>query len=163
MKRTCLLLFFSLLGVVVTASFSLGGFTIPKDAYRMHELEDALHEAKADGWALTFLFTTEETACPLAVKASLNAIKILEKRSIIVYFNSSKDDFSVLPDKVGQAATSSEVGRYIPFAIIANSDGDRIIDIVPYINNEEAHLKRLREADHKIAHPSVIDRIRDFL
>ncbi|MBN1141319.1 MAG: hypothetical protein JXB25_05935 [Deltaproteobacteria bacterium] len=163
MKRTWSVMLFSLLGLITTASFCFGGFRIPDDAYRMHELEGALKEAKKDGWALTFLITMEETTCPLAEKASLIAIRVLEKKTIIVYFNPDNDNFSMLPETVGKAALSGELGTYIPQAVIVNSDCDRIIDRVPYIHNEEAYLKRLEEADQRIANPSWIDRIRDFL
>jgi len=163
MNRAFFGLFFLLSGFVVTASTSFGEFTIPDDAYHMNELENALQEAKEDNWALTFLLTSEETTCPVASKASREAIRILNERSIIVYVNAAKDELSLCPDIVGRAFASREAGRFLPIAVIVNSDGDRVIDIVPFISSGDAYLKRLREADRKIADPPFIDRIRDLL
>lgn len=162
MNKALFVLLFSLVMFVLTVLPSFGGFTIPDDAYRMSELESALQEAKEDDWTLTFLFTSEGTTCPLAERASLDAIRVLEERSIIVYINAHTNDLSLCPVIVGKALGSREAGRFLPITVVVNSDCDRIIDIVPYINNTEAYLERLYEADQKIAKPSLVDRIRDM-
>lgn len=150
MKKAILLLLLSFAGLALTAPDSFGRFDIPEDAYRMHELGSALQNAKDDDWALTFLLASEETTCSLGTTASLHAIDELEKESIIVYVDAFNNELAQCPEIVRKAFQSSKAGRKLPIAVITDSKCKRVIEIVPYVNSEEAYLNLLRAADKRI-------------
>jgi hypothetical protein len=97
MKRNIFILLFAGYFLVGPVGPAVARFTIPDDAYRMGELEDALQEAKNEDWPLTFLLAHEKTDCPIGTKASLDAISELEAESIIVYVNAFANEISICP------------------------------------------------------------------
>lgn len=147
----------SLLAFSVSA---FAGFSLPQDAYRMHELKGALKEAKSDGWALTFLLSDENASCPFTINQSNHVIKELSDDSIIVYCNPSKGEVNQCPSIVLQGLQSKRAGRFLPTVVIVSSDLRRIIDIVPGgMVGDDQYLELLRAAKQKIKEkPSLWDK-----
>lgn len=144
---TAVLTSFMILFPVVQAS---AGFSIPDDAYGMSELENALENAREDGWALAFVLSDQNTTCGLATRASLAAFQELGEDCIIVYIHSPDTRWEDLPEIVHKGLTSKESGRYIPKTVITNAEMNRIIDIVPY-DRGQAYIDRLKQAVERIA------------
>ncbi|MCG8638655.1 MAG: hypothetical protein MI862_02910 [Desulfobacterales bacterium] len=160
MKKMPVYFLFSLIGFILMGTDSPAGFTIPKDAYRIYELDNALQNAKEDNWALAFLLASEKTTCPLGTKASLNAIRELEEQCIIVYVDAFDNELTKCPGIVLRAFQSQKAGRTLPIVVITDPKCKRIVDIIPYANSEEAYLELLREANNKITEsPSLMERI----
>lgn len=138
---------------------AFAGFSLPRDAYRMHEIEGALNEAKSDGWALTFLFSDEHASCPFTINQSNHVIKELSDDSIIVYCNPSRGEVNKCPGIVLQGLQSKRAGRFLPTVVIVSSDLQRIIDIVPGgMIGDDQYLKLIRAAKQKMKEkPSLWD------
>jgi len=135
---------------LLPAVHAIAGFSIPDDAYRMSELDNAIEEAREDNWPMAFVLTDENTTCSLASNASEVIFNILSEDCIIVYVLTSNAEVEDLPKIVQKGMSSKETGKYYPITVIVNSKMNRIIDIVPY-NRGQAHVDRLREALEKIA------------
>lgn len=155
--------------MVLSVWFSLpmssnASFSIPSDAYRMHELEAALETAKSDGWALTFLLAAEETPCPIGTQASIDAIQQLEPNSIIVYVNAFQNELDQCPSIIKRAFSSRKAGRTLPIAVILDSHAKKVLDVIPFDRDRDAYLETLRAASEKMKDrsSSLFDKLSDL-
>ncbi len=163
MKKSIWVIIFSACFVGGFVSVAIGGFTIPEDAYRMSEIDDALQEAKSEGWAVSFVLAHEKTSCPIGTKASTDAITKLEEESIIVYVNAFNNEIAKCPKIIRKAFESKKAGRTLPISVIADSEIKKIIDIVPYHDDNEKYLDNLRKARKKITEPpSLFQKVINF-
>jgi len=136
--------------ILFPAVHATAGFSIPDDAYRMSELENAIENAREDDWPLAFVLTDENTTCSLASNASEVIFNVLSEDCIIVYVLTSNTEVDDLPKIVQKGLSSKETGKYYPITVIVNAEMNRVIDIVPY-NRGQAHVDRLRQAVEKIS------------
>jgi hypothetical protein len=119
--------FFSIL---LTASIAMAGFTVKSGVYRMDQLDDAKAEALSSGKPVAFLYSDENTTCPLCAGASKNAMEALSDRCVIVY--SEKADWAKMPKPVRTAIHAPEAGKYIPKIVVMRPNFKEVIVIVPY-------------------------------
>ena len=134
------------LSVMLLASLVLVGFKIPKNVYRMDQLGAAKSEAQSKNKAITFIYTDEETTCPLCADASLGVMNGLASKTVVVYAY-TKTDAGKLPDLVVEAFRRPEMGRYIPFTVVVDAAMTNVIAIVPYARGSEQ--KKLLKAVNK--------------
>jgi len=144
MKRVVM----GILFLVVAASIAHAGFRVPPGVYRIGSLKDAKTRAKKTKRPITFVYTDVETTCPLCVDASLDAMKSLKLRTVVVYAHASNDRDS-LPGIVQDALKSSESGRYIPKTVIVDADIKRVIAVIPYAREKRDRSKLFRAAMRK--------------
>ena len=126
----------SKLGIVSLVVLSLAldaaaAFKLPKSVYRVNNLEDASTEAESKGKAITFIYTDENSTCGLCDSASLNLIEQLDKKTVVVYADCSKD-LSLLPSAVQKALSQPAAGRYIPKTVIVDAGMTNVLAVVPY-------------------------------
>lgn len=131
------------------SNLAFGAFQIPNDAYRMHELDNAIANAVDDKWALAFVLTDENTRCSLATKATVAVFEELADHSIIVYV-AMHDSFGDLPEVVVNGFNSNKSGLYLPKTVITNPKATKLIDIVPYKRNSNELLDNLAQSKEKI-------------
>jgi hypothetical protein len=145
--RTLIVLF----GTLLIVSSAFAAFMVPDYVYRIDQLKEAQASAKDNGMVITFLYSNENTSCGLATAASLDVIRGLKQRSVIIYVNSKNgNDWKKVPAIVRRALKSSEAGRFIPKTVIVNAEMDKVIFIVPYAGQPERN-KLLKEAIEKIS------------
>ena len=139
--------------VAFSLSKALAGSGLPADAYRVDELGAALHEAKTDGWPITFLFTSLQTTCVNSSRANFDVINELKQDTIIVYVDATKNELGKCPRNVVDALTSRKAGRVLPIAVIFDSRGKNLVDVVPFVNPRSEHVERLQKACDKASKP----------
>ena len=145
----CLWALIYLLGV----SIAFGGLKIPRNVYRMDQLDAAVTEAKSKNKPLTFVYTEENTNWGLCTSASLDAIQKLKQESILIYAAAGKE-WKTLPRLVQEAVHSPEAGKFIPITVVVDADLKKIIAIVPYNGDAAKRNKLLRDAEKKISEES---------
>ena len=121
--------------VVLFASFcltsmALGAFNIPNSVYRIDQLEQAKKEAMSYNKQIVFLYSDENTTCPLASRASTSIIERFKQSAVIVYFN--KEDWPKVPRIVKEAIKSPASGKFIPKTIVVNAEMTGVVSIIPY-------------------------------
>lgn len=132
--------------VLFLASQSLAGFNIPRNVYRINQLDSAKSEAQLEGKAITFLYTDSTTTCPHCIDASLGVINGLRSKSVVIYVDERKQ----LPKFVQDATRTPEAGRYIPKAVVVDPAITTVIAIVPYAKGTE-QKRLLRDAKKAIS------------
>jgi len=113
-----------------SASLAPAAFDIPSHVYRIDQLQQAKDEAKADNKQIVFLYSKEDTDCPLASKASIGIIQRFEQSSVIVYI--CKEMWANIPRIVRGAINSPEAGKFIPIAVVVDSAITKVVSIIPY-------------------------------
>jgi hypothetical protein len=124
-------------------------FKMPKNVYRIDQLEEAIAKAKVKGDAITVVYTHEKTSCGLCAKASLNVAEILGRKTVVVYAD-SKSEWYKLPAIIQQALISPEAGRFIPMTVILDAAMKNVLAIVPYAKGEEQN-RLLKDAIKKLS------------
>ncbi len=119
-----------LMVMTFSASLALAEFDIPGYVYRIHQLQQAQEEAKANNKQIVFLYSNENTDCPLASKASINIIERFKYRAVIIYF--CKEDWAKAPLIVRKAMSSPEAGKFIPATVVVDASITEVISIIPY-------------------------------
>lgn len=144
MRSLAIAFFFTLL----TASIAMAGFSLKSGVYRMSEMESAKAEARATGKPIAFLYSDENTTCPLCAGSSQYAMDALAESCLMVY--ADEKDWAKLPKKVRAAIRAPEAGKYIPTIIVMSSDLEKVIVIVPYVRGD-AYYNLIAEARIKIS------------
>ena len=148
-------LLFSIIVLMITASPSYAGFSLPSHVYTVDQIEEAKDIAQATAKALTFVYTNKDTKCGLATSASLDAFKVLQKETIIIYACSGDDQtWSQIPSLVRRAINSSQSGKYIPKTIIVDSKITKVIAIIPYTKDPNKRKQIFMEANNIISRQS---------
>ena len=132
--------------VIACASLALVGFKIPKNVYRMDQLEAAKAEAELKDKAITFVYTDEETTCPLCEISSLGVMDGLGSKSIVIYAE-ARTDWGKLPELVREAFSNPKAGKYIPMTVVVNTSITNVIAFVPYARGTDQ--KKLIKAANK--------------
>ncbi len=102
-----------------------------KSVMRMNELEQAQQEARSKGKAMTFLYTEENSTCPLCEKANWEVVNGMKARTVVVYMANGKE-FTLAPAIVQQGLLSDRAGKYIPQTVVVDPEYKEIIAIIPY-------------------------------
>lgn len=142
--------------ILLLASTALADFDLPKNVYRMDQLEAAKAEAVSKNKAITFVYTQKETTCPLCVNSSLGVMKGLASKSIVFYAD-TKTDWEKFPTLVQEALRKPEMGKYIPKTVIVNAGITNVIAIVPYALGVE-QKKLLKEANRAIVEALEVEK-----
>lgn len=129
MKRFSMV-FMVLLLLTCIVSLGWASFDIPGHVYRIGDLVQAQEEAKADGKPIVFLYSNEDTDCPLAAGASINIMRKFEQSAVTVYV--CRDDWAEIPLIVKHAINSPASGEFIPKTVVVDSDIKRVVSIIPY-------------------------------
>ena len=146
MKRITGLCFIFILSTLTQVQ---AGFRLPVGVYRIAELEEAQERAKTWKKPISFIYSDDDGSCPLTDAASLDAIKNLKYRTVVVYADVGSD-WDALPGPVQTALRSSESGRFIPKTVIIDPDFRRVIAIIPYSRDNRERSKLFREALRRI-------------
>ena len=144
MKRVVM----GILFLVVAVSSARAGFRVPAGVYRVESLKDAEARAKKTKRPITFVYTDAETTCPLCEDASLDAMKSLKLRTVVVYAHANTD-WASLPGIVQDALNSSESGKYIPRTVIVDAEVTKVIAVIPYTREKRDRSKLFRAAMRK--------------
>ena len=134
--------------LLLTASSATAGFRLPPGIYRMEAFSEAVVRAKQSNRPLAILLSDENSSCPLSDSASLDAIKKLRLRAVVVYAH-SRGDWDSLPGIVKSAFRSPEAGKYIPIVIVVDADVTKVLAVIPYAREERERAKLFREAMRK--------------
>jgi hypothetical protein len=129
MKRYSIFLI-ALLVLEFSASMALAAFDVPDYVYQIDQLQQARQEAKADGKQIVFLYSNQNTDCPLASKASINIIQRFKDSAVIVYI--CREGWARVPRIVREAINSPEAGRFIPKTVVVDSSMKEVVSIIPY-------------------------------
>lgn len=124
------MVFMALLFLTCIASPGWASFDIPSHVYRIDDLAQAQEEAKADGKPIVFLYSNEDTDCPLAAGASINIMRRFEQSAVILYV--CREDWTEIPLIVKHAINSPAAGEFIPKTVVVDSDIKRVVAIIPY-------------------------------
>lgn len=119
---------------------SLGGFQVPNSVYGVKDLEQAKADAQESGKAITFLYSDTDTTCGLCSSASMDVIRSLKAKSVVIYVNANNEG-KYAPKLVQDAVRKPEAGQYIPMTIVTDADITTVVAIVPYAS--ERQLKHL--------------------
>ena len=122
--------------VIFIVSTALAGFPLKSGVYRINQLDTAKAEALSRNKAIAFIYSDENTTCPLCAGASIDAINYLSDVCEIVYVDKNTD-WEKLPELVRQAINSPAAGRFIPKTIIVDAQIEKVIAIAPYVKTEE--------------------------
>ncbi len=141
---------FCLLVMLTALTAARAGFRLPTGVYRLSELEAAREKAGTWKKPITFVYTDEDTTCPLCEAASLDAMKSLKYRTVVVYAHAGSD-WQQLPSPVKTALNSSAAGRYIPKTVIIDPDFQNVIAVIPYSGDRRERSKMFREALQQIS------------
>ncbi len=144
MIKKCLLIIIFIIGMTGQA---LAAFPIPSGVYTISNLDKACQKALEENKPLTFLYSDQDTTCPLCTTASNDILYTLDKMSIIVYVTQS--DWCAVPPLVQNAIISPAAGKYIPKTVIVNPQIDKIVYIIPYQRQNRIIL--INEAKDKIS------------
>jgi len=124
--------------IVSSASVALAGFKLPKSVYRVEDLAKAQAEAREKGRPLAFILTSEETPCPLATAASLQIIKGLQDRAVLVYLNGLQPGHSrQIPREVASAVHNPQMGRLAPRFVIVDATMKNVWAAVPHVDGKK--------------------------
>jgi hypothetical protein len=129
MKRYSIVLM-GLLVLTFSASLASAAFDIPSHIYRIDQLQQAKEKAKAEDKQIVFLYSNENTDCPLASRASINIIQRYEHSAVIVYIG--REGWANVPRIVKKAINSPEAGRFIPKTVVVDSGMTEVVSIIPY-------------------------------
>lgn len=133
--------------------FAIAGraeFNVPKTVYRMGDMAAARAEARVQSKPVTFLYSDENSTCPLCCGVSTEVIKDLKQKSVMIYVDAAKGDWKDLPRPVQQALNSPEAGTFIPKTVVMDAEAAQVIAVVPYTRDARALDKSLKEAKKKI-------------
>ncbi len=133
---------------LLAASAAVAGFRLPPGVYRMEAYSEAATRAQQLKKPLAILLSDENSSCPLSDSASLDAIKKLRLRTVVVYAHSRKD-WDSLPGIVKSAFRSPEAGKYIPIVIVVDAEVKKVLAVIPYAREERERAKLFREAMRK--------------
>jgi hypothetical protein len=150
MKRFSILFALFALGITAIAEVK-----IPKSVYRADEFEKAKADAKAKGKPVSILYTSEKSTCPLCNNATLRAVKELNGKTVMVYFDTKESGYEKMPPAVQQAMRASELGSYIPKLAVFDTEVTNAIAYVAYSNDDKVLDKAYREAGKKIRESKV--------
>ncbi len=134
--------------ILCLAASTALAFRLPGGVYRLNALKDAEEKAKKTNKPITFVYTDEDTTCPYCEEASLDAMKSLKLRTVVVYVHANKE-WDLLPPVVKDAVNSPEAGKYIPITVIVDADMKKVNAIVPYAREKRTRSKLFREAMKK--------------
>jgi hypothetical protein len=127
-------------------SLALAGFEVPDYVYRLDQLARAKAEAASRKQPLTFVLSNENTTCPKARAATLQAFNELKDGTVIVFLSESRG----APRLVLEALSSPAAGRFIPKTVVTDSALKKLICVVPYAEESERG-QLFREAGQTIA------------
>ena len=122
---------------------------VPRQAFRMDNLDQAKEQAAQSNRPITFLFTDSQSSCGLCIRASKDAMDSLINRTTLVFVDQRTGDYGKLPAKVRRAMGSEAAGSYIPKTVIMDPTLDEVIDVIPYIDGVAARDVRWVEANRK--------------
>lgn len=129
MKRYSIVLMV-LLVLTFSALLASAAFDIPSHVYRIDQLQKAKEKAKADNKQIVFLYSKENTDCPLTSRASNSIMQRFKHSAVIVYI--CKEGWAKVPLIVMEAINSPEAGRFIPITVVVDSGITGVVSIIPY-------------------------------
>jgi hypothetical protein len=119
-----------LLVLTFSALLASAGFDIPSHVYRIDQLQQAKEEAKVDNKQMVFLYSNENTDCPLASRTSISIMQRFKHSAVIVYI--CREVWAKVPRIVGEAINSREAGKFIPITVVVDSGITKVVSIIPY-------------------------------
>jgi hypothetical protein len=120
----------TLLVLTFSGLLSSEAFDMPKEVYRIDQLQQAKDRAKADKKQIVFIFSDERTNCLASSKASIGMMQRFKKSSVIVYFG--KENWATAPQIVREAINSPAAGVIIPITVVVDTSIKKVISIIPY-------------------------------
>lgn len=123
MKKVIILLC-ALLIPACFAGLARAGIELPKNCYRLNQLNLVQQKAKQEKKPIAFLYTDKDSTDEGCNQASELIIKTLEKKTLIIYLK----DISQAPEKV--AASFNSRGALIPKVAVFDSGMKKELGLV---------------------------------
>ncbi len=124
------------------ASAVFAGFTLPGEVYRIGSLRDVEKKARSMNAPIVFVYSDENSSCGLAREATLDVVRELKGKALIVYV--ARND-SGIPGNVIKAMNSPAAGKFIPKTVAVNPRTGKVETIIPYISNRDQRISEIRK------------------
>ena len=132
-------------------------FTLPGMVYRADQMSTAINDAKDKNIPILYLWSDENTTCGLCTAASIDIIEEFKNSAVIVYISSKDDsDWEKTPNIVKKSIVSPQAGKYIPKAIVMNSDNKKVYAIIPYERDRNKRKENLHEINMAIRNKRIL-------
>jgi len=128
---------------------------IPRSVFRIDDLDEAKSEAAAEEEPLVFVYSDENTTCPLCIGATDESFKAFKSVGVLVFVNAPKD-WQGLPLAAKHLSRRPEAGRIIPQVFVTTADGGRGLEVVSYERLKADARKAAREVKKLLEDEDVV-------